>query len=223
MTNQTDTLLSSILTAVTGMAKTLHKVREEQKLSAERLETLETETEQLSKDIATLTDAQNKKLETISSKIETTHQDLTISTQQNADNIKHTVDTQLTGLINVITDDTTSEDTYNLLKDVNDILKTEVITSRDTILTKLDNMNQLELLRTLIEALSMMQQDMTTLTNAIKDNNQAFTDIREANSLMSARLNSVDLRLASFSGKETDTDDDVDALTDIVRLLEEQQ
>ena len=40
---------------------------------------------------------------------------------------------------------------------------------------------------------------------------------------MSARLNSVDLRLASFSGKETDTDDDVDALTDIVRLLEEQQ
>ena len=54
MTNQTDTLLSSILTAVTGMAKTLHKVREEQKLSAERLETLETETEQLSKGIATM-------------------------------------------------------------------------------------------------------------------------------------------------------------------------
>lgn len=223
MTNQTDTLLSSILTAVTGMAKTLHKVREEQKLSAERLEILETETEQLSKDITTLNTSQSKQLETISSKIDTTHKDLTISSQQNSDNLKQTVDNKLTGLINVITDDTTSEDTYNLLKEVNDVLKTDIGTSRDTILTKLDNMNQLELLKTLIEALSIMQQDMTILTNAIKDNNQAFTDIREANALMSARLNSVDLRLASFSGKETDTDDDVNALTDIVRLLEEQQ
>lgn len=223
MTNQTDTLLSSILTAVTGMAKTLHKVREEQKQSAERLEILESETEQLSKDITTLNASQSKQLETISSKIDTTHQDLTISAQQHSDNLKQTVDNKLTGLINVITDDTTSEDTYNLLKEVNDVLKTDINTSRDTILTKLDNMNQLELLKTLIEALSIMQQDMTILTNAIKDNNQAFTEIREANSLMSARLNSVDLRLASFSGKETDTDDDVNALTDIVRLLEEQQ
>ena len=87
-------------------------------------------------------------------------------------------------------------------------------------------MNQLKLMKTLIETLSTMQTDVTTLTNSIVKNSDSFEKLSSTSSLMAARLDAVDLRFASFVDnklEEKDTDDGLKALDDVVKLLESQQ
>ena len=87
-------------------------------------------------------------------------------------------------------------------------------------------MNQLKLMKTLIETLSTMQTDVTTLTGAIVKNSDSFEQLSTTSSLMAARLDAVDLRFASFvdnKSESKDTDDGLKALDDVVKLLESQR
>ena len=62
MSDQTATVLSSILTATTGVAKTLIAVRDEQKVQSKRLDALETTAARSQEDIKSIRE-RNEKIE----------------------------------------------------------------------------------------------------------------------------------------------------------------
>ena len=140
--------------------------------------------------------------------------------------MKETFDKKLDALIDVIANDETAEEVTASIDEFKQSVFDTIANNQDTIETKLDSMNQLKLMKTLIETLSTMQTDVTTLTNSIVKNSDSFEKLSSTSSLMAARLDAVDLRFASFVDnklEEKDTDDGLKALDDVVKLLESQQ
>lgn len=226
MSDQTATVLSSILTATTGVAKTLIAVRDEQKVQSKRLDALETTAARSQEDIKSIRE-RNEKIElALSQSLNKLDSNFKKAHDNLFDVMKNTFDTKLSALVDVISSDTTSEEiTEEIEKLKSEVLDT-LSTNQQTVEYKLESMNQLKLMRTLIESLSVMQDDVSTLTDTILKNAEEFGELAESNKTMSARLESVDLRFASFVGQtneSNESDDDLDALNDVVKLLEKQQ
>lgn len=226
MSDQTATVLSSILTATTGVAKTLIAVRDEQKVQSKRLDALETTAARSQEDIKSIRE-RNEKIElALSQSLNKLDSNFKKAHDTLFEVMRNTFDTKLNALVDVISSDTTSEDITEEVEKLKAELLNTMSTNQQTVEYKLESMNQLKLMRTLIESLSVMQDDVSTLTDTILKNAEEFGELAESNKTMSARLESVDLRFASFVGQaneSNDSDDDLDALNDVVKLLEKQQ
>lgn len=226
MNERETTLLSSILTATTGVAKTLIAVRDEQKQQSQRLDKLETMTERSQSDIEAIRERNEqieltltKSLNDLDSNFKKAHDSL-------FDVMRTTFDEKLNTLVDVIASDDSAEEVTTKVEEFRREMLDTLNKNQENIEYKLNAMNQLKLMRTLIESLSTMQDDVSTLTDTILQNSEQFTELAESNRTMSARLDSVDLRFASFVGQTNETretDEGLDTLNDMVRLLEQQQ
>lgn len=226
MNERETTLLSSILTATTGVAKTLIAVRDEQKQQSQRLDKLETMTEHSQSDIEAIRERNEqiemtltKSLNDLDSNFKKAHDSL-------FDVMRTTFDKKLNTLVDVIASDDSAEEVTTKVEEFRREMLDTLNKNQENIEYKLNAMNQLKLMRTLIESLSTMQDDVSTLTDTILQNSEQFTELAESNRTMSARLDSVDLRFASFVGQTNETretDEGLDTLNDMVRLLEQQQ
>lgn len=226
MNERETTLLSSILTATTGVAKTLIAVRDEQKQQSQRLDKLETMTERSQSDIEAIRERNEqiemtltKSLNDLDSNFKKAHDSL-------FDVMRTTFDKKLNTLVDVIASDDSAEEVTTKIEEFRREMLDTLNKNQENIEYKLNAMNQLKLMRTLIESLSTMQDDVSTLTDTILQNSEQFTELAESNRTMSARLDSVDLRFASFVGQTNETretDEGLDTLNDMVRLLEQQQ
>lgn len=226
MNERETTLLSSILTATTGVAKTLIAVRDEQKQQSQRLDKLETMTERSQSDIEAIRERNEqiemtltKSLNDLDSNFKKAHDSL-------FDVMRTTFDKKLNTLVDVIASDDSAEEVTTKVEEFRREMLDTLNKNQENIEYKLNAMNQLKLMRTLIESLSTMQDDVSTLTDTILQNSEQFTELAESNRTMSARLDSVDLRFASFVGQTNETretDEGLDTLNDMVRLLEQQQ
>ena len=226
MNERETTLLSSILTATTGVAKTLIAVRDEQKQQSKRLDKLETMTERSQSDIEAIRERNEqiemtltKSLNDLDSNFKKAHDSL-------FDVMRTTFDEKLNTLVDVIASDDSAEEVTTKVEEFRREMLDTLNKNQENIEYKLNAMNQLKLMRTLIESLSTMQDDVSTLTDTILQNSEQFTELAESNRTMSARLDSVDLRFASFVGQTNETretDEGLDTLNDMVRLLEQQQ
>lgn len=226
MNERETTLLSSILTATTGVAKTLIAVRDEQKQQSQRLDKLETMTERSQSDIEAIRERNEqiemtltKSLNDLDSNFKKAHDSL-------FDVMRTTFDKKLNTLVDVIASDDSAEEVTTKVEEFRREILDTLNKNQENIEYKLNAMNQLKLMRTLIESLSTMQDDVSTLTDTILQNSEQFTELAESNRTMSARLDSVDLRFASFVGQTNETretDEGLDTLNDMVRLLEQQQ
>lgn len=226
MNERETTLLSSILTATTGVAKTLIAVRDEQKQQSQRLDKLETMTERSQSDIEAIRE-RNEQIEMILTK---SLNDLDSNFKKAHDSLfdvmRTTFDEKLNTLVDVIASDDSAEEVTTKVEEFRREMLDTLNKNQENIEYKLNAMNQLKLMRTLIESLSTMQDDVSTLTDTILQNSEQFTELAESNRTMSARLDSVDLRFASFVGQTNETretDEGLDTLNDMVRLLEQQQ
>lgn len=220
------TLLSSILTAVTGVAKTLIAVRDDQKLQTKRLDNLEELTQKAQSDLEKVTDRQIAIESGLAQSLNAIEKESKAANDRLFTVMKETFDKKLDALIDVIANDETAEEVTASIDKFKQSVFDTIAKNQDTIETKLDSMNQLKLMKTLIETLSTMQTDVTTLTNSIVKNSDSFEKLSSTSSLMAARLDAVDLRFASFVDnklEEKDTDDGLKALDDVVKLLESQQ
>ena len=219
MNERETTLLSSILTATTGVAKTLIAVRDEQKQQSQRLDKLETMTERSQSDIEAIRERNEqiemtltKSLNDLDSNFKKAHDSL-------FDVMRTTFDKKLNTLVDVIASDDSAEEVTTKVEEFRREMLDTLNKNQENIEYKLNAMNQLKLMRTLIESLSTMQ-------DTILQNSEQFTELAESNRTMSARLDSVDLRFASFVGQTNETretDEGLDTLNDMVRLLEQQQ
>ena len=226
MNERETTLLSSIVTATTGVAKTLIAVRDEQKQQSQRLDKLETMTERSQSDIEAIRERNEqiemtltKSLNDLDSNFKKAHDSL-------FDVMRTTFDKKLNTLVDVIASDDSAEEVTTKVEEFRREMLDTLNKNQENIEYKLNAMNQLKLMRTLIESLSTMQDDVSTLTDTILQNSEQFTELAESNRTMSARLDSVDLRFASFVGQTNETretDEGLDTLNDMVRLLEQQQ
>ena len=226
MNERETTLLSSILTATTGVAKTLIAVRDEQKQQSQRLDKLKTMTERSQSDIEAIRERNEqiemtltKSLNDLDSNFKKAHDSL-------FDVMRTTFDKKLNTLVDVIASDDSAEEVTTKVEEFRREMLDTLNKNQENIEYKLNAMNQLKLMRTLIESLSTMQDDVSTLTDTILQNSEQFTELAESNRTMSARLDSVDLRFASFVGQTNETretDEGLDTLNDMVRLLEQQQ
>lgn len=226
MNDKDTTLLSSILTAVTGIAKTLITVRDDQKEQSRRLDLLEELTQKAHHDLELVTNKQIAIESNLSDSLSRIESGTNDANSQLLTTLQEAFDDKLNKLIAVISEDETVEEMTKSLSEFRQSVFETLATNQDVIETKLDSMNQLKLMKTLIETLSTMQNDVTTLTNAIIKNSESFKQLSSASSLMAARLDAVDLRFASFVEHEaggSDTDDELKALDDVVKLLESQQ
>lgn len=226
MNERDTTLLSSILTATTGVAKTLIAVRDEQKQQSQRLDKLEAMTERSQSDIEAIRE-RNEQIEMTLTKSLT---DLDANFKKAHDSLfnvmRTTFDEKLNTLVDVIASDDSAEEVTTKVEEFRREMLDTMSKNQENIEYKLNAMNQLKLMRTLIESLSTMQDDVSTLTDTILQNSEQFTELAESNRTMSARLDSVDLRFASFVGQTNETnetDEGLDTLNDMVRLLEQQQ
>ena len=226
MNERETTLLSSILTATTGVAKTLIAVRDEQKQQSQRLDKLETMTERSQSDIEAIRE-RNEQIEMTLTK---SLNDLDSNFKKAHDSLfnvmRTTFDKKLNTLVDVIASDDSAEEVTTKVEEFRREMLDTLNKNQENIEYKLNAMNQLKLMRTLIESLSTMQDDVSTLTDTILQNSEQFTELAESNRTMSARLDSVDLRFASFVGQTNETretDEGLDTLNDMVRLLEQQQ
>ena len=229
MNDKENTILSSILTATTGIAKTMKVMREEQKRQSERIDNIETTNEWL-KDTAEST---TKRLISLEENVANKLTELTDATQQGASELsqqlgdasntfKQSVDEKVSVLVDAITDETAIDDVKNLINVKSDDTMKALAGLHADVEQKFESMNQLKIMRSLIESLSTMQEDMTTLTHAITKNANDFASLAEANATMAARLGSVDVRLASLSVDKDDAGDaDLDSLNEAVKLLED--
>ena len=226
MNDKENTILSSILTATTGIAKTMKVMREEQKRQSERIDNIETTNEWL-KDTAESTTKRLISLEeNVANKLtDATHQGTSELSQQlgdASDAFKQSVDEKVSVLVDAITDETAIDDVKDLINTKSDDTMKALAGHHADVEQKFESMNQLKIMRSLIESLSTMQEDMTTLTHAITKNANDFASLAEANATMAARLGSVDVRLASLSVDKDDAGDaDLDSLNEAVKLLED--
>lgn len=226
MNEKDTTLLSSILTAVTGVAKTLIAVRDDQKVQTQRLDTLEELTKAAQRDLEKVTDRQTAIESGLSHSLESIEKNSKDANDRLFAVMQETFDQKLDKLIEVISNDETADEVVSSLDEFRKSVFDTMAQNQEIIENKLDSMNQLKLMKTLIETLSTMQTDVTTLTSAIVKNSDSFEQLSTASSLMAARLDAVDLRFASFvdnKSESKDTDDGLKALDDVVKLLESQQ
>ena len=226
MNEKDTTLLSSILTAVTGVAKTLIAVRDDQKVQTQRLDTLEELTKAAQRDLEKVTDWQTAIESGLSHSLESIEKNSKDANDRLFAVMQETFDQKLDKLIEVISNDETADEVVSSLDEFRKSVFDTMAQNQEIIENKLDSMNQLKLMKTLIETLSTMQTDVTTLTSAIVKNSDSFEQLSTASSLMAARLDAVDLRFASFvdnKSESKDTDDGLKALDDVVKLLESQQ
>jgi hypothetical protein len=226
MNDKDTTLLSSILTAVTGVAKTLIAVRDDQKIQTKRLDDLEELVNKVQNDLETVTTRQIAIESTLANSLDSIEKESKDAHDRLFTVMRETFDDKLNRLIDVISSDETADEVSTSLDEFRQSFFETMSKNQDTIEIKLDSMNQLKLMKTLIETLSTMQTDVTTLTNSIVKNSDSFEQLSTASSLMAARLDAVDLRFASFvddKSESKDTDDGLKALDDVVKLLESQQ
>ena len=201
-------------------------VRDEQKQQSQRLDKLETMTERSQSDIEAIRERNEqiemtltKSLNDLDSNFKKAHDSL-------FDVMRTTFDEKLNTLVDVIASDDSAEEVTTKVEEFRREMLDTLNKNQENIEYKLNAMNQLKLMRTLIESLSTMQDDVSTLTDTILQNSEQFTELAESNRTMSARLDSVDLRFASFVGQTNETretDEGLDTLNDMVRLLEQQQ
>lgn len=226
MNERDTTLLSSILTATTGVAKTLIAVRDEQKQQSQRLDKLEAMTERSQSDIEAIRE-RNEQIEmTLTRSLTDLDANFKKAHDSLFDVMRTTFDEKLNTLVDVIASDDSAEEVTTKVEEFRREMLDTMSKNQENIEYKLNAMNQLKLMRTLIESLSTMQDDVSTLTDTILQNSEQFTELAESNRTMSARLDSVDLRFASFVGQTNETnetDEGLDTLNDMVRLLEQQQ
>lgn len=226
MNERDTTLLSSILTATTGVAKTLITVRDEQKQQSQRLDKLEAMTERSQSDIEAIRE-RNEQIEmTLTRSLTDLDANFKKAHDSLFDVMRTTFDEKLNTLVDVIASDDSAEEVTTKVEEFRREMLDTMSKNQENIEYKLNAMNQLKLMRTLIESLSTMQDDVSTLTDTILQNSEQFTELAESNRTMSARLDSVDLRFASFVGQTNETnetDEGLDTLNDMVRLLEQQQ
>ena len=226
MNERDTTLLSSILTATTGVAKTLIAVRDEQKQQSQRLDKLEAMTERSQSDIEAIRE-RNEQIEmTLTRSLTDLDANFKKAHDSLFDVMRTTFDEKLNTLVDVIASDDSAEEVTTKVEEFRREMLDTMSKNQENIEYKLNAMNQLKLMRTLIESLSTMQYDVSSLTDTILQNSEQFTELAESNRTMSARLDSVDLRFASFVGQTNETnetDEGLDTLNDMVRLLEQQQ
>lgn len=230
------TLLSSILTATTGVAKTLVSVREEQKEQSKRLDELKQNQLNQERDFKTFKKEINSTLTSISKDIMDGYSDLNSNQKEIQQLVKdehrNTVDTteqtikgQFTKLIDVLSEDESFEELEKQISSFKSELITKLENHDKVVNNKLNNLNQIKVMKALIESLTTMQKDMSQLTKNMETNSAEFSNLADANRTMAARLDSVDIRMISMIDTKQNsdsTDSDLDALNDVVKLLESQ-
>lgn len=230
------TLLSSILTATTGVAKTLVSVREEQKEQSKRLDELKQNQLNQERDFKTFKKEIDSTLTSISKDIMDGYSDLNSNQKEIQQLVKdehrNTVDTteqtikgQFTKLIDVLSEDESFEELEKQISSFKSELITKLENHDKVVNNKLNNLNQIKVMKALIESLTTMQKDMSQLTKNMETNSAEFSNLADANRTMAARLDSVDIRMISMIDTKQNsdsTDSDLDALNDVVKLLESQ-
>ena len=230
------TLLSSILTATTGVAKTLVSVREEQKEQSKRLDELKQNQLNQERDFKTFKKEIDSTLTSISKDIMDGYSDLNSNQKEIQQLVKdehrNTVDTteqtikgQFTKLIDVLSEDESFEELEKQISSFKSELITKLENHDEVVNNKLNNLNQIKVMKALIESLTTMQKDMSQLTKNMETNSAEFSNLADANRTMAARLDSVDIRMISMIDTKQNsdsTDSDLDALNDVVKLLESQ-
>lgn len=230
------TLLSSILTATTGVAKTLVSVREEQKEQSKRLDELKQHQLNQERDFKTFKKEIDSTLTSISKDIMDGYSDLSSNQKEIQQLVKdehrNTVDTteqtikgQFTKLIDVLSEDESFEELEKQISSFKSELITKLENHDKVVNNKLNNLNQIKVMKALIESLTTMQKDMSQLTKNMETNSAEFSNLADANRTMAARLDSVDIRMISMIDTKQNsdsTDSDLDALNDVVKLLESQ-
>lgn len=230
------TLLSSILTATTGVAKTLVSVREEQKEQSKRLDELKQNQLNQERNFKTFKKEIDSTLTSISKDIMDGYSDLNSNQKEIQQLVKdehrNTVDTteqtikgQFTKLIDVLSEDESFEELEKQISSFKSELITKLENHDKVVNDKLNNLNQIKVMKALIESLTTMQKDMSQLTKNMETNSAEFSNLADANRTMAARLDSVDIRMISMIDTKQNsdsTDSDLDALNDVVKLLESQ-
>lgn len=230
------TLLSSILTATTGVAKTLVSVREEQKEQSKRLDELKQNQLNQERNFKTFKKEIDSTLTSISKDIMDGYSDLNSNQKEIQQLVKdehrNTVDTtdqtikgQFTKLIDVLSEDESFEELEKQISSFKSELITKLENHDKVVNNKLNNLNQIKVMKALIESLTTMQKDMSQLTKNMETNSAEFSNLADANRTMAARLDSVDIRMISMIDTKQNsdsTDSDLDALNDVVKLLESQ-
>lgn len=216
MDSKETTLLSSLVTATAGIATTLKAVRDEQKVQSQKLDNTVKGLSELS-----------ERVSVVEATVETAQTATTAGlevTQKNVSdevvNVNKTLTEKLTSLVEILTNDDSLIELHKLIESSHKETMDETRASNKAVIAKLDNMNQLEALHTLITALQTMQVDLSTLTTTLITTSEGIKELEDTNALMSARLDSVDLRLATMVAGEI-RDDDVDRLENAIALLGE--
>lgn len=238
MLNEKDrTLLSSILTATTGVAKTLVSIREEQKEQSKRLEKLEKEQETYCNELSNMKHGITRTLDDLTLIIKNNdetskHNHLGLQdfikneVQQTSSTVIDELKDQFIRLITVLSEDERLDDLDKHITEFETLLVDKLDNHDKIVNNKLNNLNQIKVMKALIESLTTMQKDMSKLTVNMEANTNEFSNLADANRTMAARLDSVDLRMISMidvKRSEDASDDDLDALNDVVKLLESQQ
>lgn len=230
------TLLSSILTATTGVAKTLVSVREEQKEQSKRLDELKQNQLNQERDFKTFKKEIDSTLTSISKDIMDRYSDLNSNQKEiqqlvkdehrnTVDITEQTIKGQFTKLIDVLSEDESFEELEKQISSFKSELITNLENHDKIVNNKLNNLNQIKVMKALIESLTTMQKDMSQLTKNMETNSAEFSNLADANRTMAARLDSVDIRMISMIDTKQNsdsTDSDLDALNDVVKLLESQ-
>lgn len=230
------TLLSSILTATTGVAKTLVSVREEQKEQSKRLDELKQNQLNQERDFKTFKKEIDSTLTSISKDIMDRYSDLNSNQKEiqqlvkdehrnTVDITEQTIKGQFTKLIDVLSEDESFEELEKQISSFKSELITNLENHDKVVNNKLNNLNQIKVMKALIESLTTMQKDMSQLTKNMETNSAEFSNLADANRTMAARLDSVDIRMISMIDTKQNsdsTDSDLDALNDVVKLLESQ-
>lgn len=223
-TTAESTLLSGILTATKGMVTSLNAVMKEQQKQGQQLKALTQTSEELKNRMSRLEDDVKDLTKNNETQWTETKELALAMSDEKLTNIHELLDEKLTTLVEAIFDDTEKEETKMFLEDMRNKLLNKTAQHQQLIVNKLDNMNQLEVLQNLIEALCTMQNDMSKLAESLIQASQDVSEMSYTNGLMSSRLESVDLRLASFiADKEDVQDEDLNSLNDALTLLNQLQ
>ena len=141
------------------------------------------------------------------------------------DTTEQTIKGQFTKLIDVLSEDESFEELEKQISSFKSELITKLENHDEVVNNKLNNLNQIKVMKALIESLTTMQKDMSQLTKNMETNSAEFSNLADANRTMAARLDSVDIRMISMIDTKQNsdsTDSDLDALNDVVKLLESQ-
>ena len=141
------------------------------------------------------------------------------------DTTEQTIKGQFTKLIDVLSEDESFEELEKQISSFKSELITKLENHDKVVNNKLNNLNQIKVMKALIESLTTMQKDMSQLTKNMETNSAEFSNLADANRTMAARLDSVDIRMISMIDTKQNsdsTDSDLDALNDVVKLLESQ-